>query len=200
MTSAHKHPELREAKLGDILRVPVVEEGAQSAEHDDELVLDDDSTPRRLRLLSRSDLQGLSTRRSALAVRTLMKSSRATTIVLSVWEPFILNSGLVARRDQPPPADAAVQCSLKCSGVAWWLLSVTTGTPAGCWLSTWHASQMAAFPRREQAFEPKPWTGTRILPESQPHDAERGRETPPWTQGRCRGLEAIRRALAASRY
>ena len=71
-----------------------------------------------------------------------MKSSRATTIVLSVWEPFILNSGLVARRDQPPPADAAVQCSLKCSGVAWWLLSVTTGTPAGCWLSTWHASKM----------------------------------------------------------
>ena len=103
-----------------------------------------------------------------------MKSSRATTIVLSVWEPFILNSGLVARRDQPPPADAAVQCSLKCSGVAWWRLSVTTGTPAGCWLSTWHASQMAAFPRREQAFEPRPWTGTRILPESQPHDAERG--------------------------
>ena len=93
---------------------------------------------------------------------------------MSVWEPFILNSGLVARRDQPPPADAAVQCSLKCSGVAWWLLSVTTGTPAGCWLSTWHASQMAAFPRREQAFEPRPWTGTRILPESQPHDAERG--------------------------
>ena len=90
MTSAHKHPELREAKLGGILRVPVVEEGAQSAEHDDELVLDDDSTPRRLRLLSRSDLQGLSTRRSALAVRTLMKSSRASTIVLSVWEPFIL--------------------------------------------------------------------------------------------------------------
>ena len=42
-TSAHKHPELREAKLGDILRVPVVEEVAQSAEHDDELVLDDDS-------------------------------------------------------------------------------------------------------------------------------------------------------------
>ena len=103
-----------------------------------------------------------------------MKSSRATTIVLSVWEPFILNSGLVARRDQPPPADAAVQCSLKCSGVAWWRLSVTTGTPTGCLLSTWHASQMAAFPRREQAFEPRPWTGTRILPESQPHDAERG--------------------------
>ena len=43
-------------------------------------------------------------------------------------------------------------------------------------------------------------TQTRILPESQPHDAERGRETPPLTQGRCRGLEAIRRALAASRY
>ena len=43
MTSAHKHPELREAKLGDILRVPVVEEVAQSAEHDDELVLDDGS-------------------------------------------------------------------------------------------------------------------------------------------------------------
>ena len=43
MTSAHKHPELREAKLVDILRVPVVEEVAQSAEHDDELVLDDDS-------------------------------------------------------------------------------------------------------------------------------------------------------------
>ena len=46
MTSAHKPLELREAKLGDILRVlavPVVEEVAQSAEHDDELVLDDDS-------------------------------------------------------------------------------------------------------------------------------------------------------------
>ena len=45
MTSAHKHPELREAKLGGILRVrvPVVEEVAQSAEHDDELVLDDGS-------------------------------------------------------------------------------------------------------------------------------------------------------------
>ena len=159
------------------------------------------TTPRRLRLLSRSDVQGLSTRRSALAV-----SKNFDEVVEGDHDRLVrlgaihTHSDLVARRDQPPPADAAVQCSLKCSGVAWWRLSVTTGTPTGCLLSTWHASQMAAFPRREQAFEPRPWTGTRILPESQPHDAERGKETPPLTQGRCRGLEAIRRALAASRY
>jgi hypothetical protein len=48
-------------------------------------------------------------------------------------------------------ADAAVQCSVKCSGVAWWLLSVTTGTSKGRSLSSWHASHMAASVLAQEA-------------------------------------------------